>query len=374
LRRTSQPRDLAWSVTHLGRSQRFLFLAVNFVCIVLSGCSIIHPRAQRAHLPLVPVAVEGVPGGVPGGTIVIGEIATSVPAVTPKSQQKVAQTHSELPMESESRIRSPQRIAKPIAVADLLDSRLEAVVRSATEGSIKYNPPQEMKEGAAVKISAQLLRPDGHGSLGANPGSLLGPGEVRTETLKISEEMRLTLTSVEADGFDIKEDDTSHQGIQTVLPGGGANWYWDITPRRAGQLHLRLTASIVIRSGGDERHQDFATFDNTVMVSVLRAPQPSLGQRTWTAAVDFGMGNWKWLLGLLPLGEMTRRLSQRSKGARAVISFYSRKTATDEERAGANRRSEERMNPNAILEVRTSVNGDSDVSSLPENAGNAERR
>ena len=283
--------------------------------------------------------MEGVPGGVPGGTIVIGEIA-SAPAVTPKSSQNVAQTHSELPMESGSRIRSPRRIAKPIAVADLLDSRLEAVVRSATEGSIKYNPPQEMKEGAAVKISAQLLRPDGHGSLGANPGSLLGPGEVRTETLKISEEMRLTLTSVEADGFDIKED-TSHRGIQTVLPGGGANWYWDITPRRAGQLHLRLTASIVIRSGGDERHQDFATFDNTVMVSVLQAHQPSLGQRTWTAAVDFGMGNWKWLLGLLPLGEMTRRLSQRSKGTRAVISFYSGKIATDAERAGANRRSED---------------------------------
>ena len=32
------------------------------------------------------------------------------------------------------------------------------------------------------------------------------------------------------------------------------------------------------------------------------------------------------------------------------------------------------MNPNAILETRTPVNGDSDVSPLPENAGNTERR
>jgi hypothetical protein len=163
--------------------------------------------------------------------------------------------------------------------------------------------------------------------------------------------MRLTLTSIEADGFDIKEDDTSHDGIQTVLPGAAANWYWNIMPKHSGQLHLRLIASIVVRSGGDERHQDFATFDNTITVSVFHAPEPSLGQRTWSAVAGFGSSNWKWLIGLFPLGEMTRRLSQRSKTTRAVAGFFSKKPAPDDNPPADRQTVADSKGPNEVLET-----------------------
>jgi hypothetical protein len=53
---------------------------------------------------------------------------------------------------------------------------------------------------------------------------LLGPGSVQSEDLDVSEEMHLTLISVEPGAFDISENDKSQSGIQTILPGYGANW------------------------------------------------------------------------------------------------------------------------------------------------------
>ena len=293
------------------------------LCGFLMGCSVLHPR-RKPTMKIDPPVIAGIPGGQPGGEIggVVGGIVSSTPMVIPKVSNLERVRVGYGGGESVQSKHLPKK-HKPILqyVYDPLDAELQNVLKTATDGWLKYNPPKEMTEGEPTKISVQLLRPDATGAIQTNPGSLLGEGEVRTSNLKISEEMRITLLSSEADAFDIKEVDSSNQGIQTVLPGGGANWYWDVTPKETGERHLRLIASIVVRSGGNERHQDFATFDTPI--KVLVRPKPPISTRLETTLIQLGEENWKWFLGLLPIAEITRRFLQRNKAGRHILALYS---------------------------------------------------
>ncbi len=315
--------------SHLGavirHSNGARFSLILALCIWLTGCSVLHLRRRTPQV--APPIVDGVPGAVSVG--VIGGIVSSTPAPIPKlstpqpvkggsgGDEYVRVTHS--PKKDKTSLQY---------VSDPLDAQLQKVLKSATDGWIKYNPPKEMTEGEPTKITVQLLRPDANGAIQANPGSLLGTGEARSSSVKISEEMKITLLSADADAFAIKESDNSKDGVQTVLPGGGANWYWDVTAKEIGERHLRLIASIVVRSGADERHQDFATFDTPIRIVVH--PKPPIPERVGTILIGLGEQNWKWFFGLLPLAELTRMVLRRSKSGQWILSLYTK----DEDKHG----------------------------------------
>lgn len=198
-------------------------------------------------------------------------------------------------------------------LADPLDEALRSAFNNARRGTIHYNPPHEMRVGEAQVITAQIAYPNQSGQTPRSGGALLGSGPVLSRSLQVSEEMRVILMSVEPGGFDIAGKDASTNGVQTVLPGSSVNWYWDVTPKRTGTLHLRLTASVVVRSGAEMRAEPFDTFDTSITVLVIPVPRY---QHAWL----WGWGHkddLRWLLGLIPL-EALRRWLRRTRGWKSL--------------------------------------------------------
>ena len=143
-------------------------------------------------------------------------------------------------------------------------ARYEALAkRELQQGSIVYNPPEQMRLDERTRIEARVTRhPDS-----TFTSSLQGKGAARVEQLPVGTKMRGELLS---DDFTITP---LRPEVQQLGAKGSRSWVWEIRPSRTGELSLTLVLSVVY----DEDILDFRSFDRSIKVSVT----PSYATTSW---------------------------------------------------------------------------------------------
>jgi hypothetical protein len=154
--------------------------------------------------------------------------------------------------------------------------RYEALARrELQQGSIVYNPPEQMRLDERTRIEARVTRhPDS-----TFTSNLQGKGASRVEQLPVGTKMRGELLS---DDFTITP---LRPEVQQLGAKGFRSWVWEIRPSRTGELTLTLVLSVVY----DEDTLDYRSFDRSIKVSVT----PSYATTSWLSR------NWDKILGAL---------------------------------------------------------------------------
>jgi hypothetical protein len=152
--------------------------------------------------------------------------------------------------------------------------RYEALAkRELQQGSIAYNPPEQMRLDERTRIEARVTRhPDN-----TFRTNLQGKGAPKVEQLPVGTKMRGELLS---DDFTVTP---LRPEVQQLGAKGFRSWVWEIKPSRTGELNLTLVLSVVY----DGDILDFKSFDRSIKVSVT----PARATSSWLSR------NWDKVLG-----------------------------------------------------------------------------
>jgi hypothetical protein len=167
---------------------------------------------------------------------------------------------------------SPPTTGEPRGESSL--DRYEALAkRELQQGSIVYNPPEQMRLDERTRIEARVTRhPDNTFTT-----NLQGKGAPRVEQLPVGTKMRGELLS---DDFTVTP---LRPEVQQLGAKGFRSWVWEIKPSRTGELTLTLVLSVVY----DGDILDFKSFDRSIKVSVT----PGYATSSWLSR------NWDKVLG-----------------------------------------------------------------------------
>jgi hypothetical protein len=231
--------------------------------------------------------------------IVIGSGTAST--VNMQLESGTAPTPSPSPVPSATPSVSPTPTESP-SPSDL-EAIIEKEVQKLRESKIVFNPPREMQEQKTEKVEARISLEDIGPALAQG---LEGHGAPETATLKVSPIMKVTLTG-DPTAFHIEGS-----GAEQIVAGKPfAQWEWYVTPLKAGDLNLTLTATATIDvPGRGEKPAYYKTLEKPITVHVDR----------WRASKQFFANNWQWLwtVILVPgLGLIWGLRKRRNRKARA---------------------------------------------------------
>lgn len=154
-----------------------------------------------------------------------------------------------------------------------LDRYEDLAKRELQQGSIVYNPPEQMRLDERTRIEARVTRHSDN----TFTSNLQGKGPSRVEQLPVGTKMRGELLS---DDFTVTP---LRPEVQQLGAKGFRSWVWEIRPSRTGELTLTLVVSVVY----DGDILDYKSFDRSIKVSVT----PSYATGSWLSR------NWDRVLG-----------------------------------------------------------------------------
>jgi hypothetical protein len=125
--------------------------------------------------------------------------------------------------------------------------RVEARYKAARNGGIEIFLPASWRAGESIAVRVRVMRvPEGADSLLAPPKITRTEQTVRTTgILKVDDEMQVTLSS--PDEGSVVIENTHPELIRDILPGGYAEWKWNVKMLQPGERHLVVTADVVYR-------------------------------------------------------------------------------------------------------------------------------
>jgi hypothetical protein len=166
-------------------------------------------------------------------------------------------------------------VAPPTTLESSL-ARYEALAqRELQQGSIVYNPPQQMRLDERTRIEARVTRHSDN----TFTSNLQGKGAPLVEQLPVGTKMRGELLS---DDFTITP---LRPEVQLLGAEGFRSWVWEIEPSKTGDLTLTLVLSVVY----DADILEFKSFDRNIEVSVT----PTYATTSWMSR------NWDKVAGAL---------------------------------------------------------------------------
>jgi hypothetical protein len=166
-------------------------------------------------------------------------------------------------------------LAPPTTLESSL-ARYEALAqRELQQGSIVYNPPQQMRLDERTRIEARVTRHSDN----TFTSNLQGKGAPLVEQLPVGTKMRGELLS---DDFTITP---LRPEVQLLGAEGFRSWVWEIEPSKTGDLTLTLVLSVVY----DADILEFKSFDRNIEVSVT----PTYATTSWMSR------NWDKVAGAL---------------------------------------------------------------------------
>jgi hypothetical protein len=163
--------------------------------------------------------------------------------------------------------------------------QLELALKCLRPGQMAYSTPEKMKTGQMRRVTAIL------GVKGVDVLSGLPSDQKKaSEATPISTKMRMTLK-----GSDFGINSTS-QEVQFVDNETPTVWTWEITPKHAGKLTLRLAAIVEI----GEIPKEITTIDREITVQVDPVNEAELFIKTswqWIIATITALGGaiWSWI-------------------------------------------------------------------------------
>jgi hypothetical protein len=160
--------------------------------------------------------------------------------------------------------------------AESSSARYEALAkRELQQGSIVYNPPEQMRLDERARIEARVTRRSDE----TFTRDLQGKGEPKVEQLPVGTRMRGELLSEDFDITPLRPQD------QLLRTKGFRSWVWDIKPLRTGDLTLTLLMSVVY----DGDTLEYESFDRNITVNV----SPSYATSSWLSR------NWDKIMSTL---------------------------------------------------------------------------
>lgn len=162
------------------------------------------------------------------------------------------------------------------------DDRLEQALDSLPKGSMAYAVPDTMKTGETARVTARIGS-DKVTTSALTAGMKSGAAStLDTVATPVAVRMKVSLKS---EDFDISPLSSEEQSVGGSTP---TQWDWDVSPRHAGKLHLRIAATVVLKN----LSRDFTTVDRDIAVTVDPV----------NAVESFVSKNWQWLAGVLATG------------------------------------------------------------------------
>lgn len=215
--------------------------------------------------------------------------ATFIPSPTPPP--------SPFPSNTPTPAASPETSPTP-------EDPLEAEVQKLVERAIAFNPPSEMRQGAAEIISARITFKE-------IPKEVLieglpGRGQPRVERIKVGSDMKVALIGNQ-EAFAIQNLNNEEQ---VVAGKQFAQWEWNVTPLVSGTQELVLRASATISiPNRPNKNVDIPVLHRTIKVRI----DPFYASRRFIS------NNWQWLWTALvvPIALAVWRLRKGKKTQRA---------------------------------------------------------
>ena len=227
--------------------------------------------------------------------------ATFAPTPTPPPSPSPSNT----PTPAISPAISPTPAASPTPeMSPTPEDPLEAEVQKLVERAIAFNPPSEMRQGAAEVISARITFQE-------IPEEVLikglpGRGQPQVERIKVSSVMKVALIG-DQEAFTIQNLNNEEQAVAGKQ---FAQWEWKVTPVVSGDQELILRASATISTPNrPEKNVDIPVLHRTIKVRV----DPLFALRRFIS------NNWQWLWSalLVPIALAFWRLRKGRKAQRA---------------------------------------------------------
>jgi TonB family protein len=138
------------------------------------------------------------------------------------------------------------------------DELIEQSLARLKKGNLAYNTPEKMKTGSTARVTARI----GAGNISMQTlesGMPTDQGtKIETAPTPVSTKMKMMLKSAD---FDITPLSSEEQIIGGDTP---TEWDWDVSPKRAGTLHLHLASVVELRT----LSRDFTTVDREIAVQV----------------------------------------------------------------------------------------------------------
>jgi hypothetical protein len=145
----------------------------------------------------------------------------------------------------------------------------EEVLSKLKPGKITYNPPHEMKVAVPTSIVVRIGKlEDSSPESGVRLNAALTKGLERPalapEPIRVSTTMKALLTGSK-DEFQIDLKSPEEQIVSINEP---TEWRWSVTPLKAGQRRLHLSAIAVVKLEGIEKAKEYGVFDTDITVRV----------------------------------------------------------------------------------------------------------
>jgi hypothetical protein len=171
-------------------------------------------------------------------------------------------------------------------------------------GNLAYITPEKMKTGQTALVTARIAT-DKVSADELSKGMSTGEGgKVATARTPISIKMKMILKGAD---FDITSLSSEEQFVAGDTP---TIWEWQITPKRSGELRLRLAAVVVLQ----EISRDLPVVDRDIAVEV------NVGYEF----TKFLETTWQWIIGavgtvLVAGWKLLQYLRKRTDAATPVI-------------------------------------------------------
>lgn len=230
--------------------------------------------------------------------------ATRTPSPTPPPPSP-SPSNTPTPAPSPTPAGSPTPAPSPTpTTGPTTEDPLEVAVQKLRDRAIAFNPPSEMRQGAAEVISARITFQE-------IPEEVLieglpGRGQPQVERIKVSSVMKVTLIG-DKEAFAIQNLNNEEQAVAGKQ---FAQWEWKVTPLASGNQELVLRASAVISTPNrPEKNVDIPVLHKTIKVRV----DPFYASRRFIS------NNWQWLWTALvvPIAIAVWKLRKRGKKQRA---------------------------------------------------------
>lgn len=186
----------------------------------------------------------------------------SLPNNQPVEREKTLKVSFDLgaPSSQEPALPAKPSSAAIVAISpqDSDDELIEQSLATLKKGNIAYNTPEKMKTGRTARVIARI----GAGNISLQTLKSGFPADQGTKIeiapTPVSTKMKMMLKSAD---FDITPLSSEEQVIGGDTP---TEWDWDVSPKRAGTLHLHLAAVVELRN----LSRDFTTVDREIAVQV----------------------------------------------------------------------------------------------------------
>jgi TonB family protein len=145
----------------------------------------------------------------------------------------------------------------------------EQALAQLQPGAITYDPPREMKVAVSTSIQVRIGKLSDSTAESAKRLNIeltkgLDRPALNPEEIRVSTTMKAMLTGAK-DDFQI---DLQSPEEQIVDSGAPTEWRWTVTPLRAGNRRLHLSAIAVVKVEGAEKVKEFSVYDTDITVKI----------------------------------------------------------------------------------------------------------